>query len=357
MFYREMIALRDRVGKNYGRLGSGGRFGATADLQGDLLQFYTTSLIAAIDAKQETAESRRIYPAEHRMMERKKLEVTKTMTKMKVLGTICGLVLLAAAIHAAPLGDGLVAYGNTRFNTQGLDFAAGVTHEALKAAPLQKDTPPGDEWPAHIEFKFPHYFDGSLGKQLNPSSGEPPLLAVYPTADFAALQWDKELKGLKALLKKRSGGGEILAAAKELPYLPVPEAAQMLHADAIYLSFKNGTGIRYITHYAQDVAPYTAGCFFYTYQGLTNDGKTYVSATFPLYTILYPKETPANFDYKNFDKQEATYRAAGIRRLNAANLNTDFMPSIARFDRLIASIEIEKGVKPVGKHPTTTSKP
>jgi len=278
------------------------------------------------------------------------------MAKLKVLGMMCGLVLLAVAIHAAPGGDRVEAYGNTRFNTQGMDFAAGVTHESLKAAPLQKDTPPGDEWPAHIEFKFPHYYDGKLGTMLKPGSGEPPLLAIYPTADFAKLQWDGELKSLKALLKKRAGGGKILAAAKDLPYLPIPEAAQMMHADAIYLPFKNGTGIRYITHYAQDVAPYTADCFFYTYQGLTNDGKTYVSATFPLYTPLYPKETPANFDYKNFEKQEAAYRAAGIRKLNAADLNKDFMPSIALFDRLIASIQIAPSAKPVGKHPTTTSK-
>ena len=65
----------------------------------------------------------------------------------------------------------------------------------------------------------------------------------------------------------------------------------MLHADAIYLSFRNGTGIRYITHYAQDVAPYTADSFFYTYQGLTSDGKNYVSATFPLYTRCFPSRS------------------------------------------------------------------
>ncbi|HLK57804.1 MAG TPA: hypothetical protein VKU00_14655 [Chthonomonadaceae bacterium] len=270
---------------------------------------------------------------------------------------ICVLALAAIAIHAAARGDGVVAYGNTRFNTQGLDFAAGVTHQFLKASPLKPDTPPGDEWPAHIEFKFPHYFDGKLGKLLNPASGEPPLLAIYPTADFAAIQWDEELKNLKALLKKRPGGNRLLAAAKTLPYLPIPEAAQMLHADAIYLSFRNGTGIRYITHYAQDVSPYTADCFFYTYQGLTRDGKTYVSATFPLYISLFPRQIPDKFDYKNFDKQEAGYRAAGVRKLNTADINKDFMPSIALFDRLIASIKIDSGAKPVGSHSAAASRP
>ncbi len=149
-------------------------------------------------------------------MERKKREVTKTMERPKVLGMICILALLTAAVHAAPGGDPGDAYGNTRFNTQGLDFAVGVTRQSLKAAPLQKDTPPGDEWPAHIEFKFPHYFDGKLGKLLTQASGESPLLAIYPTADFAAIQWEGELKSLKALLKKRSGGNRILAAAKTL---------------------------------------------------------------------------------------------------------------------------------------------
>lgn len=267
------------------------------------------------------------------------------MTKSMRWGVLCVLVSLAAAIQAAPQGEGTVSYGNTRFKTQGLDFATGVTHESLKAAPLQADSPPGDEWPAHIEFKFPHYFDGQLGKLLNPSSGEPPRLAIYPTAGFAAVRWDGELKRLKALLKKRSGGNRVLAAAKELPYLPVPEAAQMLHADAVYLSFRNGTGVRYITHYAQDVSPYTADCLFYTYQGLSADGKTYVSATFPLYTSLFPREIPAKFDYKRFEKQEAAYRAAGIRKLNAADLRKDFTPSIALLDRLVTSIEIVRGAQ------------
>jgi hypothetical protein len=137
----------------------------------------------------------------------------------------------------------------------------------------------------------------------------------------------------------------------------MPDSAQMLHADAIYLSFRNGTGIRYITHYAQDVSPYKADCFFYTYQGLTADGKTYVSASFPLYTALFPKQIPDKFDYKNFEKQEASYRTAGVRKLNAADINKDFMPSIALFDRLIASIEIDNGATPAGRHPTITPRP
>jgi hypothetical protein len=67
------------------------------------------------------------------------------MAKPKILGMICVLAFVAAAVHAAPRGDGMVAYGNTRFNTQGLDFAAGVTHQSLKAAPLQpvSQTDPG----------------------------------------------------------------------------------------------------------------------------------------------------------------------------------------------------------------------
>lgn len=282
------------------------------------------------------------------------MEVRKTMRQLKRAGLICVLGCMAVGMQAAPGGDGRVAYGNARFNTQGLDFAEGLTYHSLKAAPLLKDSPPGDEWPAHIEFKFPHYFDGSIGKQLTPDAGEPPRLAIYPTAGFAAVQWNGELKRLKALLKKRSGGNRVLAAAKEMPFLPVPEAAQMLHADAVYLNFKNGSGIRYITHYAQDVAPYTADSFFYTYQGLTSDGKTYISATFPLYTPLFPKQTPEKFDYKRFEKQLDSYRAAGIRKLNAANLNKDFMPSIAGFDRLIASIQIADNAKPAGK-PTASS--
>lgn len=275
----------------------------------------------------------------------------------KLLILVSVLAVPAAALHVAAGRDGVVAYGNTRFNAQGLDFATGVTHKSLKDSPLKPDSPPGDEWPAHIEFTFPHYFDGKLGKLVDPAAGEQPLLAIYPTAHFAALQWEGELKSLKALLKKRSGGNRVLAAAHSLPYLPMAEAAQMLHAGAVYLSFRNGTGIRYITHYAQDVSPYTAASFFYTYQGLTRDGKTYVSATFPLYTSLFPRRIPDRFDYKTFGKQEARYRAAGVKKLNAADLNKDFTPSVALFDRLIASIVIVNDAKPSAQPRTIAPRP
>lgn len=263
----------------------------------------------------------------------------------KLICCALGFFLVSASAHSDLQQVGGVTYKNVSFRIQGVDFAAGALPKSLPVSPLDPQSPPGGEWPAHIEFKFPHYFQGENGKWLKPSEGEEPTLNVYPTADFAKYKWDTERKSLQALLAKRSGAGAVAATKKALPLLPVADAEEVLHADAIYLPFKNGVGIRYVASYAQDVAPLTATRFFYTFQGLTADGKYYVAATFPLYTPLFPRQIPEKFDYKAFEKGYAAYRAGSAQKLNRADLKKDFTPSPLVLDKLIGSLAIRSAKK------------
>ena len=58
--------------------------------------------------------------------------------------------------------------------------------------------------------------------------------------------------------------------------LPILNAAQVFHAQTKYLDFNDGSGVGFVTYYAQDVSPVTRDQIFYSFQGLTDNGKYYV---------------------------------------------------------------------------------
>lgn len=97
---------------------------------------------------------------------------------------------------------------------------------------------------------------------------------------------------------------------ENLPFLPTFNAGQVFHSNERPFAFQNGTGIRFLTQYAQ--APYPVNNFslFYTFQGLTNDGKYYVAAILPINAaFLSPDGNPDTplpvdgvpFDWNNYE--------------------------------------------------------
>ena len=81
---------------------------------------------------------------------------------------------------------------------------------------------------------------------------------------------------LKSLLAKGSSSitGEITG---EIPILPPADAAQVLKARVKLLSFHGGKGFAFLTAYAQDDVPVANDALFYTFQGLTDDGRYWAS--------------------------------------------------------------------------------
>ena len=76
----------------------------------------------------------------------------------------------------------------------------------------------------------------------------------------------------------------IIPAAPADPSMP----GKMFHAQYQVFPFGSGGGIRYLTLYAQYYAPINNHDLFYTYQGLTNDGKYWVSAILPINNPILP---------------------------------------------------------------------
>jgi hypothetical protein len=157
-------------------------------------------------------------------------------------------------------------------------------------------------------------------------------ISVFPVQRYDELISDLipgRISDLQALI----GGG---AAGDPLPFLPTFNAAQVFHAQYRVLPFASGGGIRYLTEYAQYFAPINNTDLFYTYQGLTNDGKYWLSAILPINNPILPADASNPPDSNNFE----SYISDMITQLNSQASDT-FTPSLALLDELVSSITIQ----------------
>lgn len=142
--------------------------------------------------------------------------------------------------------------------------------------------------PRYVRVTFPGEADPRAVLNVYPVVG---LLQQYPEGGPYFVR--ARLTQLRDLLRTRPA----LASVPELPYLPLPNAAQVLHAAGTYLTFPGGSGVRYLTVYRQDFSPFLRREVLYTFQGLTDDGRYYVSFTFPVAPPFLPtrlEDVPAS---------------------------------------------------------------
>ncbi|MBN1148113.1 MAG: hypothetical protein JXA78_12715 [Anaerolineales bacterium] len=163
----------------------------------------------------------------------------------------------------------------------------------------------------------------------------PPQIFVFPVAAYKAIsqQAGERIESLENLL-----GSEIPSSDSELPVLPLFNSAQDLRAQAQMLEFQNGRGIRFIARYSQEAASVVNPTVFYTFQGLTEDGKYYVAAFFPLYTKLLPDQALAE-DWGSSSQPYPAYLGVVTARLEELRPE-DFSPWLDLLDQVIQSITI-----------------
>jgi hypothetical protein len=217
-----------------------------------------------------------------------------------------------------------VAYDGIRFT-----FDPAIAAEVVaKRVPPTKD-PPQLREPGHIAFSLEEY---ALAGTFHA-----PRILVYPVAGYrtANAQVARTIDELQQLLVDRPTNPD------SIPFLPLFPAGQMMRARVAYLDFQNGTGVRFLTQYAQAYLPINNHELFYTFQGLTDDGQNYVSAILP---VAHPS-LPAN---------QKAYAGGDIhvliRRFDAyiadveADLATQdassFVPGLDALDAMIQSLEV-----------------
>jgi heat shock protein HslJ len=120
---------------------------------------------------------------------------------------------------------------------------------------------------------------------------------------------------------------------------------QVLRAQVQYVDTPTLQGVRYVTLLRLDVSPFLGNEFLYTFQGISADGATYVSAVFHLNTTLFPAELPTDYDFATFEAQYPDYVTQSAATLNSATPD-QFTPSLATLDAVIQSFTIGGSVPP-----------
>jgi hypothetical protein len=198
--------------------------------------------------------------------------------------------------------------------------------------------------PAHAQFTLQGYPLQNTTYQ--------PRISIYPADQYAQMgdQPKLNIERLQNILQTQTFSPQpvpdmfvTIRPQEELPFLPIQDAGQVFHAQEKFLSFQNGSGIRYVTQLSQAHFPLINNQdAFYTFQGLTSDGKYYVSVIMPInlpYLAADYGADPNNpTDVQNPDTYPG-YLNSMVDRLDQAEGEVNpYAPSLAFLDALVQSL-------------------
>lgn len=116
-----------------------------------------------------------------------------------------------------------------------------------------------------------------------------------------------------------------------------------MHTHLQYLEPKNGQGLRCLNQF--DQAPITINNdeLFYTYQGLTSDGKYYVAAIMPVnHPSLLADQKVTGKEPPEFSSDFANYVTGVASAFNVQAPDT-FTPDLTKLNAMMSSLEIKIG--------------
>ena len=226
-----------------------------------------------------------------------------------------------------------VSYMGTSF-TIPLGLANGTQSEIVpRAAASDPNMAALNIWPEHTKIVLQGY--PLQGKMYEPQ------IQVFPADEYQKMSADPEtsmydarsmittLQYIIATDDFPSQDADTLPTTHPLPTLPDWHAQQIFHAQETILSFKNGNGIRYITSYSQAAFPDIGSNLIYSFQGITLDGKYYVSVMMPI-ELSGLDPVPTDTD------QYPNYLNTTVGRLREAGNSLN--PSIESLDALVQSL-------------------
>jgi hypothetical protein len=162
-----------------------------------------------------------------------------------------------------------------------------------------------------------------------------PQIFIYPVDDFMPANpvAAEVIANLQSLLQSPRD-------VEEMPFLPLINAKQVLHAQVQSLAFQNGTGVRFLTQFNQGPVKVNNDQLIYAFQGLTSDGKYYIAAVMP---VTHP-DLPAGQELFSEDAAEmknypayVTQTAAWLAQQPASS----FTPDLAKLDATLASLNVQ----------------
>jgi len=215
-------------------------------------------------------------------------------------------------------------------------LAGGVTVSIQEDVPYSDELPMWEATPQQDVFTFENY--------LFSDHFHTPRIRVFDLMDYANRMnypaMVDEANTLISIIQNRDMG-----YTGEIPTFPVWPAAQMIVSNLNYVDFNGGSGVRFLSQYAQAAYPINNGDIIYLYEGITSDHRWYIQAVFPIHNpILQNDDSPIpGGDYEAF-VSEPNYSnyIAGIESQLSAQADNTFTPSLALLDALVRSITISK---------------
>ncbi len=171
-----------------------------------------------------------------------------------------------------------------------------------------------------------------------------PVIYIFEAEEYRAVN-DYAEQAIN-LLDEGLADSSVFDAAFEMPFLPLYNAAQVFHASLKLIDFNGGSGLRYLTMYAQDAVPVINEGLFYTFQGLTDDRRYYISLVMPVNNPGLPADLEVFFssiddDYEAFFDNYHEFLEEGLEILDQSDDET-FTPALNVLDDLVMTLRVEK---------------
>ncbi len=171
-----------------------------------------------------------------------------------------------------------------------------------------------------------------------------PYIVVYPVNEYVQLWQDAgndaiadTVAGMQTLLDEQPA-----SPMPPMPILPLPGAVNDLAVQTQYIDFVGGSGVRFVGRLSQDASPILRDQTAYYFQGLTDDGRFYVSMRWPVTTSALP----FSMEEIDQDQQQAIesnieiYLQQATESLNVLE-SSDWTPDLVELDALVNSLTVE----------------
>ncbi|NTW12510.1 MAG: hypothetical protein HGA30_04290 [Anaerolineales bacterium] len=244
-------------------------------------------------------------------------------------------IALTQAIPGTPVPNTLFTFGRLT-----LEIPSGVANGASGRDYPRVDSEDAAEWqktPGHLQVSLNDYY------VLQGKFHEAQIYG-FPALDYATLV-PGAFESMHRLRNVMSA--VVPLTPDQLPAVPFFNAAQVFASNIQAVSFQNGSGVRFLTEYAQYFAPVNNHELIYHFQGFTNDGEYYIIAILPITAPALAETSDAGAvvpaggialpDINDPNADWQGYYASIADLLNATSADA-FTPSISQLDALIQSM-------------------
>ena len=235
----------------------------------------------------------------------------------------------------SPVADvpapGTVRYVFGHFQFDMPEYLAQSLTKTVVPAVLEGD----DAFPGSIQ---PEYLSITFDGYIFPDAFHSPEIRVYSLDELIEVSQGAadKIEQLNLLLATRPTN---IAFDTYLPFIPFWNAGQVFNAQAKFVDFQSGSGIRFLSMYAQAIYPVDNYNIFFTYQGISADNAYFISMVLPINSAALPFNAEDPADYEAFINNFSKYLEETSSLLNA-EAPERFTPSLNALDAMIASMRI-----------------